>query len=170
MRTHVSYRRRYTSGQHLLTSASHYHLERSNIRWLTILVVIVLALLGGIAAPVSAATSGPSDDPATSDDPAHDPDFDTDTAQRFVDEYTQRHGLRGAAYVVTKEGDPVAQGASGGVITDTPMAIASMSKAFTAFAGLQQVDSDDIDLGARVTDYLPEFAVQGPRPARLTLR
>lgn len=109
MRTHVSYRRRYTCGHHLLTSASfHYQLERSSIGWLAILVVLVLALLGGITPPVSAATSGPSDEPATSDDQTHDPDFDADTAQRFVDDYTQRHGLPGAAYVVTKDGELIA--------------------------------------------------------------
>lgn len=54
--------------------------------------------------------------------------------------------------------------------TDSPMAIASMSKAFTAFAVLQLVDSGDIDLDAPVTDYLPEFSVQGTQPDTITVR
>lgn len=50
------------------------------------------------------------------------------------------------------------------------MGIASTSKAFTAFAVLQLVDSGNVDLDAPVTDYLPDFSVGGADENAITVR
>ncbi|MER5391747.1 serine hydrolase [Saccharopolyspora sp. NPDC002686] len=45
--------------------------------------------------------------------------------------------------------------------TDTIFDAASISKLFTSIAALQLVDAGEVDLGAPVADYLPEFGVNG---------
>lgn len=144
------------------------------LRWsaLAVLAFLVLGLLGSTVTPsVADSTAIPSDESSAADSQSENqPSFDEDAAQQFVDDYTQRHGLPGAAYVVTKDGEPVAQGATGDVSADTPMAIASASKSFAAFALLQLVDSGDVDLDAPVTDYLPDFSVQGTQNDAITVR
>lgn len=148
-------------------------------RVLVVIAAFVLVLIGASSFAVqAAAASVPATAPASPaepdapDDQSHNPGssgFDEDAAQRFVDDYAQRHGLPGAAYVVTKDGEPVTEGATGDVDADTPMGIASTSKAITAFAVLQLVDAGDVDLDAPVTDYLPDFSVQGTDDDAITV-
>ncbi|SLM98857.1 Beta-lactamase [Corynebacterium xerosis] len=84
--------------------------------------------------------------------------------------YTKRNGLAGAAYVVVKDGEVVTTGAAGDVRPDTAMSVGSLSKSFTAFAVLQQVDAGRIELDAPITDYLPDFSVRGADPSSITVR
>ncbi|GAB4054225.1 serine hydrolase domain-containing protein [Spirosoma litoris] len=70
--------------------------------------------------------------------------------------------LLAKGYGTTETGRPVT--------ADTPFAIASLSKAFTAMAIMQLVDSKQIDLDAPVTRYIPTFSVDDPRGASITIR
>ncbi|RYB93096.1 class A beta-lactamase-related serine hydrolase [Nocardioides oleivorans] len=99
-----------------------------------------------------------------------DPAFDDRGAQSFVDDYIGRHGLPGAAYVVVKDGRTVAEGAAGDVEASTPMSVGSLAKGFTAFAVLQLVDEDLVELDAPVTTYLQGFSVGGADPSDITVR
>lgn len=116
----------------------------------------VLTLLTALAAPASAEV--PADE------------YDAAQAQSFVEDYLGRHGLPGASYVVVKDGELVTEGAAGDVGVDTPMSVGSLAKSFTAFAVLQLVDREQVDLDAPVTRYLDDFSVQGADPDDLTIR
>lgn len=96
--------------------------------------------------------------------------YDADTAADFVSDYTARHGLPGAAYVVVRDGKLVDTGGAGDVSARTPMSVGSLAKSFTAFAVLQLVDRGKLDLDEPVTDVLPDFTVQGADAAQITLR
>lgn len=91
-------------------------------------------------------------------------------AAAYVGDYVDRHGLPGAAYAVVKDGEAVTVGGAGGVSADTPMPVASVSKSITAFAVLQLVDRDLVELDGPVTDYLPSFSVGGVDPGDITVR
>ena len=76
---------------------------------------------------------------------------------------------------VIKNGEPVyatgaGQEADGIIAADRPMAIGSVSKMITAFAVLQLVDAGRIDLDQPVRRQLPEFTVDDPRGALITVR
>ena len=85
-------------------------------------------------------------------------------------------GLPGVSAVVT-HGDRVVwatgagHGADGRAVTaDTPMRVASVSKAFTAAAVLTLVDEGRVALDAPVVTYLPDFRMADDRAARITVR
>lgn len=96
--------------------------------------------------------------------------FDATAAQTYVSDYTSRHGLPGAAYVVVQDGEPVATGAAGDVSASTPLALGSVSKSFTAFAALQLVDEGSVGLDDPITTYLPDFSLQGTDSGAITVR
>lgn len=52
---------------------------------------------------------------------------------------------------------------------DARFHVASISKTFTAVAVMQQVEAGAIELDARLSRYLPEFAPSDPRAARITI-
>jgi len=52
----------------------------------------------------------------------------------------------------------------------SPMAIASVSKSFTAFAVLQLVQAKKVRLDEPVTTYLPAFEIDDARAADITVR
>jgi len=56
------------------------------------------------------------------------------------------------------------------VTAETPFAIASLSKAFTATAVLQLVDSGLIELDASVMSYIPKLKINDPRAKAITVR
>ncbi|MPR35642.1 serine hydrolase domain-containing protein [Salmonirosea aquatica] len=56
------------------------------------------------------------------------------------------------------------------ITADTPFAIASLSKAFTALAILQLVEKGAVDLDAPVNRYLPSFVIDDPRGTSITIR
>jgi CubicO group peptidase (beta-lactamase class C family) len=70
--------------------------------------------------------------------------------------------LHTAGYGYTPSGAPVT--------TETPMAIASLSKSMTAAAMLSLVDDSLLDLDATVKRYVPEFELADPRGAEITVR
>jgi CubicO group peptidase (beta-lactamase class C family) len=59
---------------------------------------------------------------------------------------------------------------NGKVTVDTPFAIASLSKAFTAMAVMQLVESGKIQLDQPVATYLPDFYLADPRGKNITIR
>ncbi|RCV51755.1 serine hydrolase [Marinitenerispora sediminis] len=93
-----------------------------------------------------------------------------------VAEYRAATGLPGAAVAVTHGTEAVhlagyGSTPSGAAVTErTPMAVASVSKSFTALAVLQLVDEGRVDLDAPVRDHLPEFEMADPRAADITVR
>ncbi|GAA2206245.1 serine hydrolase domain-containing protein [Nonomuraea monospora] len=94
----------------------------------------------------------------------------------FVTRYQERTGLPGAAVAVT-HGDRVVRAAGYGrtatgdpLTADTPMAVASVSKSFTATAVLRLVERGEVDLDQPVRRYLPEFAMADARAAGITVR
>jgi len=105
----------------------------------------------------------------------------TDAASR-IDTYLQGRmpNLRIPGFaVVIVEGDQVLFGRGYGVAdraagtpmtVDTPVAIASTSKGMTALAIMQLVEQGLVDLDAPVTRYLPEFTMNDPRAADITVR
>lgn len=56
------------------------------------------------------------------------------------------------------------------VTADTPFAIASLSKAFTALAVMQLVDQEKINLDKPVVTYIKNFKLNDPRGAKITIR
>jgi CubicO group peptidase (beta-lactamase class C family) len=121
------------------------------------LAAICLALL-----PTSAPPSPPGVTPAAVD--------------AFVARYREATGLPGAAVAITK-GEEVIHAAGYGrtadgrpVMADTPMALASLSKSFTALAVMRLVERDAVELDRPVRAYLPEFAMADPRAAKITVR
>ncbi len=97
-----------------------------------------------------------------------------------VDSYVAAHiadaAYPGAAVAITK-GDRViavkgyGHDSTGAPITEhSRMAIASVSKSFTALAVRQLADAGRIDLDHPVRTYLPDFEVADPRGERITVR
>ncbi len=73
--------------------------------------------------------------------------------------------------VILSRGYGVADRAAGTPMTeDTPVAIASTSKGMTALAIMQLVEQGLVDLDAPITRYVPEFTMNDPRAADITLR
>lgn len=126
------------------------------IRKLTVLALTLLTLAGSGVLPAAAAPG--------------DPDYDTATAQGFVEGYAARHSLPGASYVVVHDGRPVTVGGTGNLTPTTPASVGSLSKSFTAFAVLQLVDQGRLDLDSPVVDHLPGFTVRGADPGVITVR
>ena len=130
------------------------------------LTAVVLAALATIASLLLGATPAAAE--VTAEVTAEE--YDDARAQSFVEDYLARHGLPGAAYVVVKDGEPVTEGAAGGVGVDTAMSVGSLAKGFTAFAVLQLVDAGQVDLDAPVTAYLEDFSVGGADADDITVR
>ena len=73
--------------------------------------------------------------------------------------------------VILSRGYGVADRAAGTPMTvDTPVAIASTSKGMTALAIMQLVEQGLVDLDALDTRYVPEFTMNDPRAANITVR
>ncbi|WP_432933662.1 serine hydrolase domain-containing protein [Microbispora sp. CA-135349] len=94
----------------------------------------------------------------------------------YVEQYRAATGLPGVAVAITKEGRVVhvagyGRTATGEPVTaDTPMAVASVSKSFTALAVTQLADKGAIALDQPVRRYLPEFTMADPRAVKITVR
>lgn len=102
--------------------------------------------------------------------------IDSDIVDRFVQETLRRSGIPGAALAIV-EGDRIVHTAGYGRQADdspvTPasvMAVASLSKSFTAAAVMQLVVQGAVSLDAPVRQYLPEFKAIDPRASRITVR
>ncbi|PDP85713.1 serine hydrolase [Glycomyces fuscus] len=94
----------------------------------------------------------------------------------LVEEYREATGLPGAAVVLTHGTRTVHAGGYGTtpggepVTEHTPMAVASVSKSFTALAVLQLAEAGELGLDDPVREHLPEFTMADPRADRVTVR
>ena len=94
----------------------------------------------------------------------------------YLNGYLESSPLPGAAVAVTRGTEVVHVAGygtdSGGepMGADTPMGVASVSKAFTALAVMQLVEDGEVGLDDPVAELLPEFATADPRGADITVR
>ncbi|MGW6504813.1 serine hydrolase domain-containing protein [Nonomuraea angiospora] len=94
----------------------------------------------------------------------------------YVERYRAATGLPGVAVAITKKGEVIhaagyGRTATGEPVTaDTPMAVASVSKSFTALAVMQLAEQGKVALDQPVRRYLPEFTMADPRAAKITVR
>ncbi|MFI6815903.1 serine hydrolase domain-containing protein [Nonomuraea sp. NPDC050328] len=94
----------------------------------------------------------------------------------YVRGYAERTGLPGAVVAVTK-GDQVVHVAGYGrtaagepFTSTTRVPLASLSKSFTALGVLRLAEEGRIGLDVPVRSYLPEFTLDDPRAAKITVR
>lgn len=79
-------------------------------------------------------------------------------AVSYVTEQLRADGAPDATFAVVRDGRITESGALGeGITTQTPFALGSFSKSFTATAVMQLVDSGKVDLDAPVTHYISWF-------------
>lgn len=101
--------------------------------------------------------------------------LDTARIDSFVDDYLDRHGLVGAGVAVVHDGEVVhasgrGEGNDAPATADTPFSTGSMGKAVTAFAVLQLVDDERVDLDDPVVQHVPEFELADNRQGEVTIR
>ena len=109
--------------------------------------------------------------------PAQATPFDPAAVDAFITRQMAAQRIPGLALAITLGSDVLyvqGYGSSGNgqpVTPETPFFIASVSKAFTALAVMQQVEAGRVDLDAPVQTYLPEFTPADPALARqITIR
>ncbi|MER7334290.1 MULTISPECIES: serine hydrolase domain-containing protein [unclassified Micromonospora] len=131
------------------------------------MITRLLVLAGSVALAASPAPATPAAPPAGVDAAAVD---------AVVRQYRDATGLPGAAVAVTR-GTGVVHAAGYGhtpagdpVTAHTPMAVASVSKSFTALAVMQLVEAGRVQLDGPVHRHLPEFTMADPRASRITVR
>lgn len=102
--------------------------------------------------------------------------LDTPALDSFVTDHLQRTGIAGVAVAIV-HGNSVAlvkgygRNSDGTLVTaDTPMYVASVSKAFTALAVMQLMEAQLIELDSPVSKYLPEFYLADSRSQNITVR
>ncbi|PSK96540.1 CubicO group peptidase (beta-lactamase class C family) [Murinocardiopsis flavida] len=94
----------------------------------------------------------------------------------YMAEYLDSTALPGATVAVTKDGSVVhtagygTDSAGEPLAADTPMGLASVSKAFTGAAVMRLVEDGRVGLDEPVRTYLPEFTTADPRSDRITVR
>ncbi|MFC9559042.1 serine hydrolase domain-containing protein [Agromyces sp. NPDC056965] len=94
----------------------------------------------------------------------------------FVGDYITTHRLPGATVALVRDSEVVHEAGYGETSTGatlsehSPMRIESVSKPFAAFAVLQLVEADRIDLDDPIIEHLPEFAIDGEGAADVTVR
>ncbi|MEV0589466.1 serine hydrolase domain-containing protein [Nonomuraea sp. NPDC050310] len=107
--------------------------------------------------------------------PATAPSIPT-SVDAYIEQYREATGLPGVAVAITRGAEVVhatGQGRSavGDPITaETPMAVASVSKSFTALAIMQLAEKGKVILDQPARRYLPEFTMADPRSAKITIR
>ncbi|MDX3109123.1 serine hydrolase domain-containing protein [Nonomuraea angiospora] len=94
----------------------------------------------------------------------------------YVEQYRAATGLPGVAVAITRKGEVIHAAGYGRTATGepvtagTPMAMASVSKSFTALAVMQLAEQGKVALDQPVRRYLPEFTMADPRAAKITVR
>jgi CubicO group peptidase (beta-lactamase class C family) len=108
--------------------------------------------------------------------PRPDGIIDSNEIDRFVQETLRRSGIPGALLTIVKDGSVLhlagyGRNADGSPVTaDTMMAVASLSKSFTAMAVMQLVVKGVVSLDTPIRQYLPEFTPGDARAGRITVR
>lgn len=130
----------------------------------TAFAAICLALAPTLPAsvPASVAAPVPTSVPASVD--------------AYVEAYRAATGLPGVTVAITQQGRVIHTAGYGTTATgepvtaDTPMAVASVSKSFTALAVMQLAEKGKVALDQPVRGYLPELTMADPRAAQITVR
>ncbi|WP_307868653.1 serine hydrolase domain-containing protein [Umezawaea beigongshangensis] len=130
-------------------------------------------VLAGVAVLAGLSTAGWSTPAVLAASPTG---LDAAAVDAVVREHRETTALPGAAVVVTR-GSEVVRAAgyghtpAGDPITEhTAMAVASVSKSFTALAVMQLVEAGRVELDGPVRAHLPEFTTADPRAAGITVR
>jgi len=127
-------------------------------------------LLPCLAVALTAATAVPVPTPGRASV------VDAASIDAAVRAYREATRIPGVAVAVTRGRDVVhtagyGRTAEGDAVTDsTVMAIASLSKSFTALAVMQLVEDGKVRLDATARTYLPEFTMADERAGRITVR
>ena len=128
-----------------------------------LLILIGLGLAVGPGLPRAASGHAGPDPAAAPERRASVPPLDAARIDALVRRHVARSGLPGVAVAVVHDGQiaytaGVGEGRSGNPITaDTPFMISSLSKAVTALAAMQLVDSGVLTLDDRLVDHLPDL-------------
>ena len=103
--------------------------------------------------------------------------LETERVDKFVSDYINENGIPGASIVITTESDGIiykkgfGHDSKGKSLTDnTLMRLASGSKPFTAFAILQLVEEEKIELDKPISYYLPDTIIGDSRWNKVTVR
>ncbi|MEU5948148.1 serine hydrolase domain-containing protein [Micromonospora sp. NPDC047465] len=131
------------------------------------MITRLLVLAGAVALAASPAPAAPAAPPVG---------IDVAAVDAAVRQYRDATGLPGVAVAVTR-GTEVVHAAGYGrtpagdpITAHTPMAVASVSKSFTALAVMQLVEAGRVELDGPVHRHLPEFTMADPRAVRITVR
>lgn len=152
---------------------------RSLLRVVGLLALLIATLATAAPDPATGASSASatgSAGSAGSAASASGPALDAASVDRLVGDYRERTGVPGVVVTVTRA-DRVVTAAGYGhtadgtpIRRDTPVPVASLSKAVTAVAVLQLARDGRIALDRPVAAQLPEFTMADPRASRITVR
>lgn len=103
-------------------------------------------------------------------------DFPKDQIDRFIQEKMEENRIPGLAVAITLDDNVIFSKGYGKtadrspISADTPFAIASLSKSFTALAVMQLAESGRVDLDKPIAHYIPSFQLNDPRGSTITAR
>jgi CubicO group peptidase (beta-lactamase class C family) len=96
--------------------------------------------------------------------------------ERYLQKQLDNNNIPGVSVAITHHGRVIynkgfgTAGKNRSVTANTPFAIASLSKAFTAMAVMQLVEAGKLKLDTPVEQVLPAFRVNDPRTSTITVR
>jgi len=99
-----------------------------------------------------------------------------DEIDQYIQAKLEKNHIPGAAVAITHNDQVIFTKGYGSTVNhapitaDTPFAIASLSKAFTAFSVMQLVEEGKIELDKPFSQYVPAFKLKDPRGAKITPR
>lgn len=95
---------------------------------------------------------------------------------RFIRVKMEENHIPGLAVAITRDDQVIFAKGYGKtadqrpISADTPLAIASLSKSFTALAVMQLAESGRVDLDKPIAHYIPSFQMADPRGSTITVR
>lgn len=95
---------------------------------------------------------------------------------QFIQQNIDKNHIPGLSIAIVNKNEVIfskgygKDGNNKNIISSTPFAIASLSKAFTAMAVMQLVDAGKINLDAPVKQYIPSFKMADTRADKITVR
>ena len=99
-----------------------------------------------------------------------------DDIDQYIQTKLEKNDIPGAAVAITHNDKVLFTKGYGRTVNntpitaDTPFAIASLSKAFTAFSVIQLVEEGKINLDMPFKQYVPSFKLKDPRGSKITAR
>lgn len=102
--------------------------------------------------------------------------FPEDEIDRYIQLKMEKNNIPGLAVAITRNDQIIFSKGYGKtadqspISTDTPFAIASLSKSFTALAVMQLVEAGRLDLDRPITQYIPSFKLNDTRGSAITAR